>query len=958
MYVIHRSTLTIAISALLSLLLASCGADVTNDSSASASTGVSTANLPKEESVANTANPSGRDTKAGVAFGPNAFVDMLDEDETIVAISVCSSNQIDSLQLHTSKRSLPRQGSDAGSCARVELNAGEQILKVWGSAGAAIQTIGFDTNQGRQFGPYGNAANGTAFGMTVYGGPQARFRGWRGLVGNANAGIMQLTLIQQGMGGAGGAPFTDRMADGERVSEIKTCWRNAGFVNSIQMETNIGRHTLHGGNFGNQQCRTDALESDEYLVEINGRAGAYVNAVGYKTNKGRQIGPYGGTGGNAFSQTLSNPTQFYGLYGRSGSWMDQIGFIEPAAGGNSGALFVDALPAGKTINAIEVCSGLFNGLPKVRAVQAYYDGSVAMPRHGPSAQAAPSCQRIDLQTGETISEMSGRTSDTVDSLNLRTNFGRHFGPFGDTTGVAGSPFVMPNPWPNFLGFAGRTSRPGFDNADTIVAIDFATPDNLPVSAAPKSQASVNGWWDTPANWPVIGIHSAILGDGRLLSYGTSLLGEQGAQNVYDVWDPKLGFGPSSHMTLPNMLGVDMFCSSQSLLSNGKLLLAGGDLRERGVNRGIRNSTLFDPNKNELEAGPLINRARWYNSQVVLSDGQVLTLGGIDENATTSTTPEVYTGTQWRTLPGAADPYAYTSPYTRAFSTKSVLPNGRAVWIISTYNNHIYRLEVDGNGGTGELIDSGVVLPSFSSWDRPSAMISSNEVLVQLDSGKTIIVTLPNAGDANEKPSITDAGQLSQVRSWSEMVVLPTGDVLAVNGSAAANQLVDVAYHAEIWSRSTKTWRRLSSQLRPRLYHSGALLLADGRVLSVGGGAPGPNIERNAQAFTPPYLFNAYGGLAYRPIFNVSSLASQYGSRLSVTASTWISRVTLIKLGSTTHSNNTEQRFIELGFAANRRNRIEVTMPSDPATAPPGFYLMSVIDRNGVPSESKIIRLSN
>ena len=960
----------------LSIVLSACGggqsptdADATgaNVTADPVATGAEAYNQTPEGQEANGLTPVSN--RLAGTFRGQVFVDVLNDTEVVTDVQVCAGNLVDAITLTTNQRTLPRRGGSGGTCRSFHLNDNEQIMRVAGTAGEGIETLTITTTQGRVFGPYGGTPRSPAFSMTIPGGPYGRFRGFQGLTGvypNSQALIVtQLGLVDPATGGTGGGAFIDRMDEDETLKAITTCWRSDAFVQSIQLQTNKGTRALHGGPWPGQSCDTTTLADGEFITEIFGRAGSYVDAVGYRTSSGRRIGPFGGPGGEGFSESVANPARFVGLYGRSGAWLDRIGLLSPTATGDYGASgFRDTLPAGQEIHAIQVCVGVNKLWPDttlVRSVQAFYNRAQpqALPRHGALPGAGDTCHRIELHPGEAVQEMSGRLGAAIDSLRLRTTEGRSFGPYGGTGGA--TPFILHNPHPAFLGFAGRATQPGNRDGGMVTAIDFATPDLHETVAPPTTQAGTQGWWGDVASWPLIGLHAALLPDGRLMSYGTDSSGVQGAQFIYDVWNPAQGLGMAAHLTLPNTLATDMFCSSQSLLPNGRLLLAGGDARDKGYNRGIRSVSVFDPSTNALQAGTPLRYARWYASQTVLSNGDILVLGGNDDNGGISITPEVYspaTGT-WKALTGAASNDAFTGAYPRAFVTRSTQAGGRAVWVLSTNNSRIYRLEIDGNRGAGQLIDTGVSVGPHA-WDRPVAMISDHEVLVQLNDGRTQRVTLPQTNKLTDKPSVAAAGQLSQPRSWSEMVLLPTGDVLAVNGSANGNTYDRVAYHAELWSRQTQTWRTVASQMRPRLYHSAAMLLPDGSVLALGGGAPGPQNELNAQAYHPPYLYNG-AAPAKRPTFTVTDGRSGFSHgesiRLSVNDAANVARVNLTKLGSTTHSHNTEQRHLGLSMAVQPvTNTLTVTLPAAAHLAPPGFYLLTVVDKWGVPSTSRIVKL--
>src|SRR5262249_14925455 len=126
----------------------------------------------------------------------------------------------------------------------------------------------------------------------------------------------------------------------------------------------------------------------------------------------------------------------------------------------------------------------------------------------------------------------------------------------------------------------------------VIAVAFAVLAN----AAPP-QPNLDGTWSAVFSWPMIPIHEAMTPDGRVLTYGSSLNGQQGAYFVYDVWNPSAGFGANSHVTLQNMTLTDIFCSSQVVMpDNGDVLVVGGDVWNGTftTNTGNNNVNIFDP----------------------------------------------------------------------------------------------------------------------------------------------------------------------------------------------------------------------------------------------------------------------------------------------------------------------------------------------------------------------------
>jgi len=192
-------------------------------------------------------------------------------------------------------------------------------------------------------------------------------------------------------------------------------------------------------------------------------------------------------------------------------------------------------------------------------------------------------------------------------------------------------------------------------------------------------------------------------------------------------------------------------------------------------------------------------------------------------------------------------------------------------------------------------------------------------------------------------------------------VLPDGKVLITGGTSGPgfNDETHAELSAELWDPATETWTELSSETIPRIYHSVAMLMPDARVLVGGGGEGGrPSTdEPNIEMFSPPYLFNSDGSLATRPQITSAPDAVGYGASFQVSSpdAASITSVVLIKSGSVTHAFNFNQRFIPVGFSAGGGS-LTVTAPGDPNVAPPGHYLLFVLNAQGVPSVARIVHI--
>jgi Domain of unknown function (DUF1929) len=472
--------------------------------------------------------------------------------------------------------------------------------------------------------------------------------------------------------------------------------------------------------------------------------------------------------------------------------------------------------------------------------------------------------------------------------------------------------------------------------------------------APGAHAAMDtylkGSFGPVVNWPLIPLHVVLLPDGRVLSYGTDGAGNQTGQFTYDVWNPTLGTGASSHLTLPNTTATDIFCTGQIVLpGSGTVLLTGGDKTIDGVrNYSVNDVTFFDFTNSTMRSAPqTMSFLRWYPTSVVTAAGEILILGGRADPNTPAPTPEVYTeGKGWRLLSNATSDEAYglyNWNYPRAWQA----PNGK-VFIMTVWGGTYYL----DPAGAGNLQATPTVLPPSDAY-LPSLMYAPGKILTLRTGNVAGIVDITGA-----TPQVTPITGVGQDRFHGSTTVMADGRVFVNGGSSVTNEAQGVAYTARIWNPTTKAWTTAATAKQMRLYHSASLLLPDGRIFTGGGGAPGPQNNLNAEIYTPPYLYqqNIFGNLATRPKITSAPTTSTWGAKISVTMDTTsISKMTLVKTGSATHTVDFDQRFMQLSYTGTGKTRT-VTMPASRNLAPPGYYMLFVFNGSGVPSVAKIIKL--
>jgi galactose oxidase len=203
------------------------------------------------------------------------------------------------------------------------------------------------------------------------------------------------------------------------------------------------------------------------------------------------------------------------------------------------------------------------------------------------------------------------------------------------------------------------------------------------------------------------------------------------------------------------------------------------------------------------------------------------------------------------------------------------------------------------------------------------------------------------------PTVRAVDDLNHPRTLAHSVVLPSGEVVVVGGQGISRLFTDdeATLVPELFDPDTGTWTELAPMATPRTYHSVALLLRDGRVLTGGGGLCGscaynhPDVE----ILTPPYLLDANGDPAPRPTITSAPGSAANGSSISVNVSGGASEFALVRMANSTHSVNNAQRRIPVDFAPTGGNGYSVQIPANAGVVPPGTYMLFALNAAGTPS---------
>lgn len=450
---------------------------------------------------------------------------------------------------------------------------------------------------------------------------------------------------------------------------------------------------------------------------------------------------------------------------------------------------------------------------------------------------------------------------------------------------------------------------------------------LLVSAAAAQDPTQVGQWTATSDWPFAAVHTHVLPTGKVLFWPAFDLGDNPT-----LWDPATG----SFTPVP-MAGWNIFCAGHAFLPNGQLLVAGGHV---ALNYGLPNAVIYDPVANTWIQQPNMNAGRWYPTNTTLANGDVLVVSGqITPTGGNDLLPQVYqtaTGT-WRDLTSAN---LYLPLYPMMFQA----PNGK---VFSAGPQQATRyLDTTGTGAW-----SGVGNSNFGLRDYGTA--------VTYDVGKILLVGGANPPtataeiiDLNTAPSRWQySASMKTARRQANATILPDGRVLVTGGSSGAgfdNYSAPVRT-AEVWDPATGHWNTWATAPNTyRGYHSTAVLLPDGRVLSAGGS------KASGEIFSPPYLF-----APSRPTITTAPTAVTFGQTFFVATPDGanVSQVSWIRLPATTHAFNQNQRINFLTFTQTDGG-LNVTAPTDGNHAPPGHYMLFLLDQNKTPSVAAIIRLDS
>lgn len=538
-----------------------------------------------------------------------------------------------------------------------------------------------------------------------------------------------------------------------------------------------------------------------------------------------------------------------------------------------------------------------------------------------------------------------------------------------------------------------------------------------VTSLPESEV---GRWETiPAVFTNAATHVALLPSNKIFAYGGS--SQDRDEFAHPTMPPGeiLDLNHEPYVVRPitrEGLAGDLWCGGHTLLASGKLLFAGGTSFYPALPDplfgGLRQAYLFDPWSERWERLPDMAEGRWYPTLIRLPDHRVLCIAGLRYRDPADPPEGSLLKALWRLLfsigeeivsrqevfDSGSGQWEFMEPEWKAalYPRLHLLPDGD-VFYSGVFNTHYF---VPGRypsavwrAGAGEWTEVGGQHHVKNREEGLSVMLALRppgyEARFLVAGGgahnlaRNLMAVLHGAGLdswarhlhhfahvensaelidlSEEEPRWQPAAAMHHPRVHANGVLLPTGEVAVIGGLHGYGHMPGMdmtpyaVLEAELYDPATGAWRLLAAQARPRLYHSTAILLPDARVISMGSNPYAKHIEPAIEIFSPPYLFRGP-----RPVIRQCPRQIRCGQSfaLRVDAARRVGQVVLMRPEVLTHVTNTDQRLLELTFARQGGEWLEVAGPPTAGLMPPGYCLLFVISREGTPSVGRWVRVGS
>jgi hypothetical protein len=470
---------------------------------------------------------------------------------------------------------------------------------------------------------------------------------------------------------------------------------------------------------------------------------------------------------------------------------------------------------------------------------------------------------------------------------------------------------------------------------------------MAVQAAVEPQPALRGMWTTLSFlMPINPVHVALMHNGKVLVVSGSGNDPNNQRFEAGVWNPL------EETVRTFRIDWDMFCNGMVILPDGRPFVLGGTLKYDDF-LGQLLTAAFDPVTEKFVNMPKMNGGRWYPTGTVLGNGSVLVDSGLtDTSSTVNTTVQIWDGVRW-------NDGGTIFPGVPLYPRQNLLPSGKVFESGANRNSkmydpatHLWSDVATTNFPANRDYGTSVLLPlTRANGYKPRVMILGG--------------VSPNATDTTElidlsasQPAWIFGPKMVRPRIQLNATILPSGKVLVSGGSANDENGGTASLEAELYDPDANSFSSASTMEFPRLYHSNTLLLPDATVMAVGGNPQRTVYEPHIEIYSPSYLFNADGSRARRPVITAIGhgvIGYSAGFTINTPDAASIKTVVMIRAGAVTHAFDMEQRLVGLAFTAGKGS-LYATAPANGNIAPPGYYMVFILNSEGVPSVASWVRL--
>ena len=482
-----------------------------------------------------------------------------------------------------------------------------------------------------------------------------------------------------------------------------------------------------------------------------------------------------------------------------------------------------------------------------------------------------------------------------------------------------------------------------------------------------------GRWSSPFVIPVVGVTAVLLHTGKVMFWSYDPVNyhnpKKGNDGVGYIWNPATRVG----YNIPPPENI--WCAGHTILSDGRVYVAGGNLRYpdgnappgQGSWQGTLTNYTFNPLQEIWAKQPDMIRGRWYPTVTKLADNRVVITSGIDETGSNAVNNVVEVFTPDPNINGIGRVNAVGFHNSSGlYPLQFLLPSGQMLEAGPSADSSFQLNPATWNwSGLPRMMSDHFYLGSGASYT--DASVTPNRQLVMVAGGYNYNPPLANAPVAvNEwldgfNPALgwRPYPQFQTARHNHNTVMLPDGAMLTVGGNRGVYGYEEPELSSELYSKPagdpTGVWNKVAPHTIQAAYHSTAILLPDATVLLSQDdmdSSAAAAFQHKAQVYSPPYLFRGA-----QPVITSSPASARYGQSFNVlTNRSAMAGAVLVAPAATTHGNDMHQRVIKLQ-ARQLSNGLNVTVPASSALVPPGHYMLFVMDSAGIPSVAKFVHIS-